>query len=60
MKVGDLVRLMTEHYLLAPHCWAAGQLAIIIRHNEAACNPWRVMIMTGEEFWLKPNELELL
>ena len=60
MKVGDLVRLMTEHYLLAPHCWAAGQLAIIIRHNEAACNPWKVKVINGVVLWLKSYELEKL
>jgi len=61
MKVGDLVRLMTEHYLVAlPLASQAGQLAIIIEHNEAVCNPWKVMIMTGEGYWLKTHELELV
>jgi len=60
MKVGDLVRLMTEHYLVALPSFSPGQLAIIIEHNEAVCNPWKVMIMTGEGYWLKTHELELV
>ena len=61
MKVGDLVKVMTKRFLHLPVVLTSnGQLAIIIEHNEAVCNPWKVMIMTGEESWFKPNELELL
>ena len=63
MKVGDLVRLMTEHYLHAgsPQCVANGQLAIIVEHNEAVCNPWKVKVIRNDrEIWLKSHELDLL
>ena len=62
MKVGDLVRLMTEHYLHAssPQCVANGQLAIIVEQNEAVCNPWKVKVINGGEIWLKPRDLEKL
>ena len=63
MKVGDLVRLMTEHYLHAssPQCVANGQLAIIVEQNEAVCNPWKVKVIRNDrEIWLKSHELEKL
>tara|TARA_R110002020_G_scaffold38731_1_gene116003 strand:- start:2135 stop:2314 length:180 start_codon:yes stop_codon:yes gene_type:complete len=59
MKVGDLVRLMMGHYLLDSKRYS-GQLAVIIRYNEAACNPWKVKVISGGEIWLKSHELELV
>ena len=49
MKVGDLVRLMTEHYLPGSILGlATGQLAVIIEHNAAACNPWKVKVINDK------------
>jgi hypothetical protein len=64
MKVGDLVRLRIGHRsydkcaLDFKHY--SSQLAVIIRHNEAACNPWKVKVINDREIWLKSYELEKL
>ena len=58
MKVGDLVRLMMELHLGQRATRLNNQLAIIIEHNEAACNPWKVKVINDREIWLKSHELE--
>ena len=60
MKVGDLVRLMMELHLGQRATRLNNQLAIIIEHNEAACNPWKVKAINGVVLWLKPHDLEKL
>ena len=61
MQVGDLVKVMTEHYLPGSRLWeATGQLAIVIERNAAACNPWKVNVINDRELWLKSYELEKL
>ena len=59
MKVGDLVRLMISHHLLYSNRLDS-QLAVIVEHNEAACNPWKVKVINDRELWLKSHELEKL
>jgi hypothetical protein len=59
MKVGDLVRLMVSNHLGDPSR-LNNQLAVIVRHNEAACNPWKVKVINGVVLWLKSYELEKL
>ena len=59
MKVGDLVRLMVSNHLLDTER-LNNQLAVIVRHNEAACNPWKVKVISDREIWLKSHELEKL
>ena len=59
MKVGDLVKVMTNRYLFGPVAQAHGKLAVIIGYKYT-CNHWRVKTMDGMELWLKSNELELL
>ena len=60
MKVGDLVRLMMELHLGRRATRLNKQLAVIVRHNEAACNPWKVKVINGVVLWLKSHELEKL
>ena len=59
MQVGDLVRLMVSNHLLDTER-LNNQLAVIVRHNEAACNPWKVKVINGVVLWLKSYELEKL
>ena len=60
MNVGDLVKVLTNHYLSFPFAQAHGKLAVIIGFDKYACNHWRVKTMDGMVLWLKSNELELL
>lgn len=59
MKIGDLVRILTNHYLsiLAER---HGQLAVIIEYADDAVNTWKVKVVDGPVLWLKPHELELV
>jgi|ETNvirnome_6_100_1030635.scaffolds.fasta_scaffold06112_5 hypothetical protein len=58
MKVGDLVKVKLIHRLGG---LVGGELGVIIEENDWAPDPkWKVVIMTGEGYWLKPNELELV
>ena len=59
MKVGDLVKVLTNHYLFGPVAQAHGKLAVIIGYKYTS-NHWRVKTMDGMVLWLKSNELELL
>ena len=59
MKVGDLVKVLTNRYLSFPSAQAHGKLGVIIGYKYT-CNHWRVKTMDGMELWLKSNELELL
>ena len=61
MQVGDLVRILTNHYL--PTSILAerhGQLAVIIEYADDVVNTWKVKVVDGPVLWLKPNELELV
>jgi hypothetical protein len=60
MKVGDLVKVLTNHYLSFPFAQAHGKLAVITGFDKYACDHWRVKTMDGMVLWLKSNELELL
>ena len=58
MKAGDLIKVKTIHRLGG---LVGGELGVIIEENGYPPNPkWKVMIMAGEEFWLKPKELEVI
>jgi len=59
MKVGDLVKVLTNPYLSSPFAQAHGKLGVIIGYKYA-CNHWRVKTMDGMALLLKSNELELL
>ena len=59
MDVGDLVKVLTNHYLSFPFAQAHGKVAVIIGYKYAR-NHWRVKTMDGMVLWLKSNELELL
>ena len=59
MKVGDLVKVLTNRYLSYPFAQAHGKLGVIIGY-EYSRSHWRVKTMDGMELWLKSNELELL
>ena len=59
MKVGDLVKMLTNPYLSLPFAQAHGKLGVIIGYKYA-CNHWRVKTMDGMVLLLKSNELEFL
>ena len=64
MKVGDLVKIRVEHRmpqrLLANATYLDGQLGVLIEENGlAAIARWKVMLMSGELFWIEPRELEV-
>ena len=60
MKVGDLGKVLTNHYLSFPFAQAHGKLAVITGFDKYACNHWRVKTMDGMVLWLKSDELEFL
>ena len=59
MKIGDLVKVLTNPYLSLPSAQAHGKLGVIIGYKYA-CSHWRVKTMDGMVLLLKSNELEFL
>ena len=59
MKIGDLVKVLTNPYLSLPSAQAHGKLGVIIGYKYT-CNHWRVKTMDGMVLLLKSNKLELL
>ena len=59
MKVGDLVKVNTagDGILIRPATERHGQLGVITREY-VGTRWWIVILMSGEEFWFEPKELE--